>query len=29
MKKVNNVIEIKNVTKDYGDFKLDDITFSS
>lgn len=28
MKKVNNVIEIKNVTKDYGDFKLDDITFS-
>lgn len=28
MKKVNNVIELKNVTKDYGDFKLDNVTFS-
>ena len=28
MEEIKNVIEIKNVTKDYGDFKLDDVTFS-
>ena len=28
MKDVKNVIEIKNVTKDYGDFKLENINFS-
>lgn len=28
MDNVKNVIELKNVTKDYGDFKLDNITFS-
>ena len=28
MNNVKNVIELKNVTKDYGDFKLDNITFS-
>ena len=28
MSNVKNVIELKNVTKDYGDFKLDNITFS-
>lgn len=28
MTDVKNVIEIKNVTKDYGDFKLDNISFS-
>lgn len=27
MEKINNVIEIKNVTKDYGDFKLDNVSF--
>lgn len=26
--KVKNVIELKGVTKDYGDFKLDDVSFS-
>lgn len=28
MEDVKNVIEIKNVVKDYGDFKLDDVSFS-
>lgn len=28
MEEIKNVIEIKNVTKDYGDFKLDNISFS-
>ena len=28
MEEVRNVIELKNVTKDYGDFKLDDVSFS-
>lgn len=28
MKDIKNVIEIKNVTKDYGDFKLENINFS-
>lgn len=28
MENIRNVIEIKNVTKDYGDFKLDNISFS-
>ena len=28
MEEVKNVIEIKDVTKDYGDFKLDHISFS-
>lgn len=28
MEEIRNVIEIKNVTKDYGDFKLDNISFS-
>ena len=28
MDEIRNVIEIKNVTKDYGDFKLDDVSFS-
>lgn len=28
MEEVGNVIELKNVTKDYGDFKLDDVSFS-
>lgn len=28
MKEMNNVIELKNVTKDYGDFKLDNISFA-
>ncbi|MGN0400936.1 MAG: ABC transporter ATP-binding protein [Acetatifactor sp.] len=28
MEEVKNVIEIKNVTKDYGDFKLDSISFA-
>lgn len=28
MSDIKNVIEIKNVTKDYGDFKLDSISFS-
>ena len=27
MKEINNVIELKNVVKDYGDFKLDHISF--
>ncbi len=27
MEKMSNVIEIKNVTKDYGDFKLDNVSF--
>ena len=27
MESVKNAIEIRNVTKDYGDFKLDSITF--
>jgi ABC-2 type transport system ATP-binding protein len=28
MKEINNVIELKNVVKDYGDFKLDHISFA-
>ncbi len=28
MENVKNVIELKGVTKDYGDFKLDDVSFS-
>lgn len=28
MEKINNVIELKNVTKNYGDFVLDNVTFS-
>lgn len=28
MEEIKNVIELKNVTKDYGDFKLDDVSFS-
>lgn len=28
MEEAGNVIELKNVTKDYGDFKLDDVSFS-
>jgi len=28
MDEVKNVIELKNVTKDYGDFKLDNVSFS-
>ncbi len=28
MEKMNNVIELRNVTKNYGDFVLDDVTFS-
>lgn len=28
MEEIKNVIEVKNVTKDYGDFKLDNISFS-
>ena len=28
MDDVKNVIELKNVTKDYGDFKLDDVSFA-
>ena len=28
MEEVKNVIELKNVTKDYGDFKLDNISFA-
>ena len=28
MEDLKNVIEIKNVVKDYGDFKLDDVSFS-
>lgn len=28
MEKICNVIEIKNVTKDYGDFKLDNVSFA-
>ena len=28
MAETKNVIELRNVTKDYGDFKLDDVTFS-
>ncbi len=28
MEKMNNVIELRNVTKNYGDFILDDVTFS-
>ena len=28
MDDVKNVIELKNVTKDYGDFKLDDVSFT-
>jgi len=28
MDEIKNVIELKHVTKDYGDFKLDDVTFS-
>lgn len=28
MDEIRNVIEIKNVTKDYGDFKLDSVSFS-
>ena len=28
MEKMNNVIELKNVTKDFGDFVLSDVTFS-
>lgn len=28
MDDIKNVIELKNVTKDYGDFKLDDISFA-
>jgi len=28
MEEIRNVIELKNVTKDYGDFKLDNISFS-
>ncbi len=28
MNETKNVIELKNVTKDYGDFKLDNVTFS-
>lgn len=28
MKEINNVIELKNVVKDYGDFKLDHINFA-
>ena len=28
MEEIKNVIELKNVSKDYGDFKLDNISFS-
>lgn len=28
MEEIKNVIELKNVTKDYGDFKLDNVSFS-
>lgn len=28
MEEIKNVIEVKNVTKDYGDFKLDNISFN-
>ncbi|MCM1327018.1 MAG: ABC transporter ATP-binding protein [Lachnoclostridium sp.] len=28
MKEKTNIIEVKNITKDYGDFKLDNISFS-
>ena len=28
MEEITNVIEIKGVTKDYGDFKLDNISFA-
>ena len=28
MENTNNVIELKNVTKNYGDFVLEDVTFS-
>ena len=28
MEDVKNVIEIKNVVKDYGDFKLDNVSFA-
>ena len=28
MDEVKNVIELKNVTKDYGDFKLDNVSFA-
>lgn len=28
MDEIKNVIEIKNITKDYGDFKLDNVSFN-
>ena len=28
MEEVKNVVEIKGITKDYGDFKLDNVTFA-
>ena len=28
MDEIRNVIEVKNVTKDYGDFKIDNISFA-